>query len=80
MEYYKQYAPENFSIHKILDKKYRCIRFFHDKDDSPYMQKICQLYYYDYIAFSLEKSRYIFMYYAHNVIVISLIAIFHLAF
>lgn len=80
LKYYDEYVPDNFDIYKMLDIRYRCIRFFHDKNENSYRQKICQPYYYDYVAFNLEKSRYIYMYYAHNLIVISIFTIFHLVF
>ena len=78
MQYYDEYVPDNFSRNKILDKKYRCIRYFHNNIQNRYGESICKAYYYDYVAFNLEKSRYIFMYYVHNIIVITLFAIFHL--
>lgn len=77
-EYFNEYDPDNFGIKKLLNKKYRCIRFFHDKGIDKYTYRSCKAYEHDYGAFILEKSRYIYMYYAHNLILISLFAIFYL--
>ena len=78
IEYYNEYAPENLIIHKLLDKKYRCIRFFHDKVIDKYAYISCKMYHTDYIDFLLEKSRYVYLFYAHNVIIISLTIIIYL--
>lgn len=72
IEYFKNYVPEYFDIEKLLDKKYRCIRYFEDKDFNTYNDKQCQPYIYHYMLFKLEKSRYIYMHYAYNLIVWSL--------
>ncbi len=77
-EYLTEYVPDNFDIKKLLDKKYRCIRFFDDKRDDRYLRATCAPYLEDYLSFKLEKSRYIILYYAHNTILISLIIIFQL--
>lgn len=78
IEYYNEYVPENFAIDKLLDKKFRCIRFFYDKINDKYAHMSCKEYHKDYIDFLLEKSRYVYMFYTHNVIIISLIIIFYL--
>ena len=75
-EYMSEYVPDNFNIHKLLNLKYRCIRYFNDKHFDKFSHNRCKQYLEDYIIFKLEKSRYIYMYYGHNIILISLFSLF----
>lgn len=75
-EYMSEYVPDNFNIEKLLDKKYRCIRYFDDKYYDKFTYNKCKEYLEEYIIFKLEKSRYIYIYYAYNIIIISLFGIF----
>ena len=77
-QYYSEYDPKHFSFNQILDKRYRCIRYFDEKDYDRYSHYSCKNYMHDYINFKLERSRYILMYYAHNLIMGSMLIIFHL--
>ncbi len=77
-EYFNEYTPDNFDIIKLLEKKYRCIRYFNEKHVDKYQQSLCQAYLVDYLEFKLEKSRYIFIYYSYNIVMISLILIIYL--
>lgn len=78
LEYYDEYVPDNFGIQKLIDPKYRCIRYFYDKVDNAYLHNKCKPYIYDYTAFLLEKSRYIYVYYAYNMCIAILFVIFHI--
>jgi hypothetical protein len=78
MQYYNEYVPENFSIKQLLDKQYRCIRYFHAKQYDKFAYNSCKKYTHDYVEFQLERSRYIYMYYSHNLIMVSMFVIFHL--
>jgi len=78
MEYYNEYVPEQFTPQKLLQKHNRCIRYFSSNKYDKYIYYSCKEYMQDYIAFQLEKSRYIYMYFAHNTIMLSMFAIFHL--
>lgn len=77
-EYNNEYVPDDFSIKQMLDQRYRCIRYFNDKVYSNYMHIKCRDYVYDYTAFILERSRYIYMFYAHNMVMSSLFVLFFL--
>ena len=77
-EYNNEYYPDNFSIEHMSDQKYRCIRYFNDKLYNKYMYVKCKDYVYDYTDFILERSRYICMFYAHNLVMFSLFVIFYL--
>ncbi len=77
-EYMTEYVPENFDIKKLLDKKYRCIRYFDEKNYNKFTHNSCKALLHDYVDFKLEKSRYIYAYYAHNSIIISIIVVFML--
>jgi hypothetical protein len=78
LEYYNEYDPDNFDIKKLMHLRYRCIRHFYDKSDNKYMSIRCNPYLHDYTGFILEKSRYVYAYYAHNLCMISLFIIFNL--
>ncbi len=78
VQYYTEYVPENFNIKQLQDKNYRCIRYFDEKNYDRYSHHSCKNYMHEYINFKLERSRYIFMYYAHNLIMGSMLIIFHL--
>ncbi len=78
IQYYNEYVPENFSIKQLLDKQYRCIRYFNTKQYDKFAHNSCKNHIHDYIEFQLERSKYIYMYYAHNLIMVSMFVIFHL--
>lgn len=51
------YSPENFGRDKLIQKKYRCIRYYQDKDDyNKFMEKSCKPYMKDNRIFNDEKS------------------------
>ena len=75
-----EYVSENFDIKKLLEKKYRCIRYFDEKNYDKFSHNSCKPFFYDYVEFKLEKARYIYAYYAHNAIVVSIIIVFMLLF
>lgn len=77
-EYYNEYVPEYYSKDKILQKNYRCFRFFHGNYDKKYSYNSCQPYLYDYEIYKLERSQYIYTYYIHNILITSIIIIHHL--
>lgn len=78
MEYFHNYVPEYFDVVKILDKKYRCIRYFDDREYDKFIDSQCQPYVYDYLLFKLEKSRYIYIHYAYNFIMWGLFGLVYL--
>lgn len=78
IEYYNEYVPEYFSAYKLLQKHNRCIQYFNENNYDRYTHYRCKDYMQDYIEFQLEKSRYIYLYYAHNAVMISIFIIFHL--
>lgn len=77
MQYYAEYDPNHFTVKQLQDKQYRCIRYFDEKDYDRYSHHLCKNYMHDYLNFKLERSRYIMMYYAHNLIMGSMLIIFH---
>ena len=78
IEYNSNYEPENFTIKHMLEPKYRCIRYFDDKQYSKYYHIKCADYLYDYTDFMLERSRYIYIFYIRNMIAAVLLVLFHL--
>jgi hypothetical protein len=78
MEYSQQYNPDNFDKHKILDKKYRCIRYFHNNQYNKYTDAACGSYKATYVLFISEKILYMYMYFSYNVIMVSLLVIFQI--
>jgi hypothetical protein len=76
--YFDEYYPEYFNMEKLMDIRYRCYRYFNDKVNNGYMCTKCKPYIYDYKNFILEKNRYIFAFYAHNIVMGSLFSIFYL--
>lgn len=53
------YSPENFGHDKLIQKKYRCIRYYQDKTDyNKFMEKSCIPYQNDNHIFSEEKALY----------------------
>lgn len=78
LEYQQEYVPDNFDIYKLLDLKYRCIRYFNDNKYNRYQEHKCNTHIYDYTEFVLERSRYICLFYAYNLITGSLFLLFHL--
>lgn len=77
-EYLDEYSPDNFSSQKLVDKRYRCIKFFHEKRIDKFAHTSCKSYHDDYIMFMMERSRYICLIYADNAILMSLFVIFYL--
>jgi hypothetical protein len=78
LEYNSEYVPDNFDVSKIAQQKYRCIRYFTDKMQNRYLHTRCKPFFEDYVIFRLEKSKYIYAYYAHNAAMITCFALFHL--
>lgn len=53
------YSPYNFGHEKLIQKKYRCIRYYQDKNDyNKFMEKSCIPYKKDFQQFSEERSLY----------------------
>jgi hypothetical protein len=53
------YSPENFGNDKLVQKKFRCIRYYQDKDDyNKFMDKSCIPYQKDNSIFNDEKALY----------------------
>ena len=77
LEYQEEYVPDNFDIRKLLHQKYRCIRYFNDKEHNKYLHQKCSDYAYDYTEFVLERSRYIYMFYVYNFVISGLFGLFH---
>ena len=77
-EYYAEYVPDHFDMNKILQTKYRCIRYFDDKMINRYLHFKCKPYFEDYVLFRLEKSQFIYSYYVHNAVMLVCFALFHL--
>lgn len=67
MIYYDKYVPDNFSRSKILNKKYSCIRYYHNNEFYKYTEKTCEKYKYDYLLFQLQKSIHINDYVLYNI-------------
>jgi hypothetical protein len=54
-----QYSPDNFDRSKLLQKKFRCIRYFQDTNDyNKHMDKTCKNYKEDNRRFMDEKEKY----------------------
>ena len=68
IEYFQNYVSDYFDIEKLLTKKYRCIRYFEERDHDKFTDRQCEPYVYEYMLFKLEKSRYVYMHYAYNFI------------
>lgn len=53
------YSPDNFGLERLVQKKYRCIRYYQDKKDyNKFMEKSCTPYQKDYEQFREEKALY----------------------
>lgn len=53
------YSPDNFGHQKLMQKKYRCIRYYEDKNDyNKFMEKSCIPYQNDFRKFNEEKTLY----------------------
>ncbi len=78
VEYSHEYNPANFSIQKLLDKRYRCIVYFHNNEYDRYTDTRCKAYRALYLVFMTEKILYMYMYFAYNLIMVSLIVIFQI--
>jgi hypothetical protein len=77
-EYYDEYVPEYYTREKILQKNYRCFRFFHENSDKKYIYNSCKPYLHEYEVYKLERSRYIYTYHLHNILMTTVIVIYHL--
>lgn len=54
-----QYSPDNFDRSMLLQKKFRCIRYYHDTNDyNKHMEKTCKNYKEDNRRFMDEKTMY----------------------
>ena len=62
------YSPENFGRDLLIQKKFRCIRYYQDKNDyNKFMEKSCVSYQNDNNIFNEEKALFV-----HSNILISL--------
>ena len=53
------YTPENFGRDKLIQKKYRCIRYYQDKNDyNKLMEKTCIPYKMENDKFNEERNYY----------------------
>lgn len=54
-----KYSPDNFDRSKLLQKKFRCIRYYqHTNDYNKHMEKTCKFYEDDNKKFMDEKEKY----------------------
>ena len=54
-----KYTPQTFDRSLLVDKKFRCIRYFHDTNDyNKHMEKTCEMFKIDYMFFNSQKAIY----------------------
>ncbi len=80
VNYQQEFVADNFNITKILNQKYRCIRFYNSKIDSSYMQNKCKNHYDDFQQFKSDRTTYIYQYYVYNIVMTGLFLVFHKVF
>ena len=52
------YSPDNFDRSKLLQKKFRCIRYYQDTNDyNKHLEKTCQYFKEDNEKFTNEKKK-----------------------
>lgn len=68
--YKSEFVPAYFNSEKLIQKKYRCIRYFAEKEFDKYTQTNCISHMHDYVNFNLEKSQFLYMFYMHNILMV----------
>ena len=54
-----QYTPQIFDKSMLIDKKFRCIRYYDDTSDyNKHMEKTCEKFKIDYTFFNSQKIIY----------------------
>lgn len=76
--YYENYEVSNFTRAKLMSQKYRCIRYYAEKDFIPHMENKCRKFKHNFVVFSLQKSAHVFYYIIYNIIFIALIIVIYL--
>lgn len=67
-KYHEKYLnTKTFSKNLILQKKYRCIRYFDEKDYHKYFEKKCNEFKRDYLNFQLRRSLYFYEIIKNNI-------------
>jgi hypothetical protein len=80
VDYQHEFVVDNFNISKILDQKYRCIRFYSGNMENKYLLNKCQNYDEDYQQFKSDRTTFIYKYYIFNIVMTSLFLVFHKVF
>lgn len=57
--YYTKYHIDSLIKNRLIQLKFRCYRYYENNQNSELTNIVCSPYKYDYILFSLERSRYI---------------------
>lgn len=80
LHYQNEYVPDNFNVTKILDQKYRCIRYFADAAENKFLDKRCRNHQDDYVTFKADRMQHIYIYYVYNIIMTFVFLGVHLSF
>jgi len=67
-EYDTNYNVNNFKINKLIEKKYRCIRYYKLGEYNKLMNKTCDIYNHEYTIFKLGEQLLINKIYINNII------------
>lgn len=59
VQFSDNYIPENFSMNKLKTQKYRCIRYFYEKEYDKYTEKKCSSFKNELTNFHMAKSFHI---------------------
>lgn len=57
--YYTKYNTDSLINSRLFQLKYRCYRYYDNDLNNDLINMICSPYKYDYVVFSLGRSRYI---------------------
>lgn len=80
VNYQQEFVVDNFNKTKLLDQKYRCIRFYSSNMDNKYLENKCKNHYRDFKQFKTDRKTYIFQYYIYNIAMTSLFLLGHKVF
>jgi len=75
IKYLQEYDPDYFDNSRFYQKKYRCIRYFIEKEFNKFAHKSCERFADEYTLFLISRYRYTYLSYLVNVIMSSLFII-----
>jgi len=80
MEYQTNYNVDNFKFNKLIEKKYRCIRYYKLGEYNKLMNKTCDTYNHEYTIFRLGEQLLINKIYINNILLSIITIIFSIIF